>query len=477
MKPLSEHKLALEITKREGKKISLPIGQVKEVLRIALDVLAKEELLQVLNLLSKHRKRMLIIAVLCVSLARVTYAQQIMSPEDIRNIEAHLPKIEKGPIRDALLNPKGIWYNHKTMGVMIQAGEGVNGEREFSSTGKLGVMNGLSANALRGMDLGSFPLNPVPGGLHRCTNVSSIKKFVLPDRPKGTMPNVPGDQCPALFYDDELEGFADPDNTVTGFDYTFPKGMVFLEPIAVDDPIAKQHYICIIRARIRMDNYWDTQSVGPVRTADECRQLIAKLQPHWRNDPLTKAFMAHLNNTQLTTMILQTKTPGNSNFGTKPSEAFNVIAKVDTPPPLSRELIIGILHNEFRENSGYDWKPGCAFPTTSEDFFFVPKNSDLAFVPNDPISCARCHEQVQISARRHDPDNGKSGWGPGSKEGVISFSHVEPSTLTDTPNPNVVPRKLWLDTGIIAEHTRKNSKTFPVSIYRRIVVPTQENLK
>jgi len=55
MAKISENKLAQKVIAREGKKVSLPIGQVKEVIRITLDVLALEENpSDVMALLEKH---------------------------------------------------------------------------------------------------------------------------------------------------------------------------------------------------------------------------------------------------------------------------------------------------------------------------------------------------------------------------------------------------------------------------------------
>ena len=53
---ISEEWLAEEITKAEGKKESVNIAQVKEVLRITLDILASLEEDDVLLLLKKHRR-------------------------------------------------------------------------------------------------------------------------------------------------------------------------------------------------------------------------------------------------------------------------------------------------------------------------------------------------------------------------------------------------------------------------------------
>jgi len=53
---ISEEWLAEEITKAEGKKESVNIAQVKEVLRITLDILASLEEADVLLLLKKHRR-------------------------------------------------------------------------------------------------------------------------------------------------------------------------------------------------------------------------------------------------------------------------------------------------------------------------------------------------------------------------------------------------------------------------------------
>lgn len=52
---ISEEWLAEEITKAEGKKESVNIAQVKEVLRITLDILASLKEEDVLLLLKKHR--------------------------------------------------------------------------------------------------------------------------------------------------------------------------------------------------------------------------------------------------------------------------------------------------------------------------------------------------------------------------------------------------------------------------------------
>jgi len=53
---INEEWLAEEITKAEGKKDSVNIAQVKEVLRITLDILASLKEEDVLLLLKKHRR-------------------------------------------------------------------------------------------------------------------------------------------------------------------------------------------------------------------------------------------------------------------------------------------------------------------------------------------------------------------------------------------------------------------------------------
>lgn len=51
-------KLAERVCKKEGKKISLPIGQVKEVIRILLDEFAVEDVIDVLRLLKSRRNKL-----------------------------------------------------------------------------------------------------------------------------------------------------------------------------------------------------------------------------------------------------------------------------------------------------------------------------------------------------------------------------------------------------------------------------------
>ena len=53
---INEEWLAEEITKAEGKKESVNIAQVKEVLRITLDILASIKEDDVSQLLKKHRR-------------------------------------------------------------------------------------------------------------------------------------------------------------------------------------------------------------------------------------------------------------------------------------------------------------------------------------------------------------------------------------------------------------------------------------
>jgi hypothetical protein len=52
---INENDLARRIAIREGKLISLPIGQIKEVLSISLSELALESDDEILKLINKHR--------------------------------------------------------------------------------------------------------------------------------------------------------------------------------------------------------------------------------------------------------------------------------------------------------------------------------------------------------------------------------------------------------------------------------------
>ena len=40
--PIDEHALSVRVSKAEGKKVELPIGQIKEVQKIVFDLLARE---------------------------------------------------------------------------------------------------------------------------------------------------------------------------------------------------------------------------------------------------------------------------------------------------------------------------------------------------------------------------------------------------------------------------------------------------
>lgn len=55
--PIDENQLSVRVSKAEGKKVELPIGQIKEVQKIVLDLLAQEWRSNprgVIRLLRKH---------------------------------------------------------------------------------------------------------------------------------------------------------------------------------------------------------------------------------------------------------------------------------------------------------------------------------------------------------------------------------------------------------------------------------------
>ena len=51
------NKVAVDITLKEGKKVSVSIAQVKEVIRLYNHFLAKEDVLDVLVMLAKEKKK------------------------------------------------------------------------------------------------------------------------------------------------------------------------------------------------------------------------------------------------------------------------------------------------------------------------------------------------------------------------------------------------------------------------------------
>jgi hypothetical protein len=53
---INENKLAKEIADREGGKLNLTIAQIKEVLRITLDLLSEHTASQILLLIEKHEE-------------------------------------------------------------------------------------------------------------------------------------------------------------------------------------------------------------------------------------------------------------------------------------------------------------------------------------------------------------------------------------------------------------------------------------
>ncbi|CAK0743081.1 hypothetical protein CCP3SC1AL1_110028 [Gammaproteobacteria bacterium] len=52
---INENVLALEVVKREGGKIGLSIGQVKEVIKLTLKRLGKHKASEIMALVEKHK--------------------------------------------------------------------------------------------------------------------------------------------------------------------------------------------------------------------------------------------------------------------------------------------------------------------------------------------------------------------------------------------------------------------------------------
>lgn len=391
--------------------------------------------------------------VFCLSVS----AQQIMSPEAIARIEAHLPRMEPGFVRDTLESPDKIWYDRDSMGIAFQAGAGTNWNLPFASTGRLGIANGKFLGNINTMEQSSFPWNPAPGGTHRSPNVDSVKCFVLPRKPDSSF-------WPVIVFKDELEGFFNPTQTVTGLDWLFPIGAKFVEPITVNDEEAKQHYICIVRGRLRLYDSWEVESMAPFRTEDELIRAIVSLRPDWLGDPTLVSFVTRVPHLDKVSRLSDTS-PGNRNFGTKSGDAFNKVAVIDILPALDKGLIGELLDTtEFKSSAGYEWLPNCNAPT-AKVFHVVPEEYDGAYISIDSTGCANCHNGTQISARRHDPNNGKKGWVRGNKEGIISWHPFEPSSLTPIPNPNVKLRQKWVDAGVVAFY---DPERHPKSVYRRL---------
>lgn len=403
---------------------------------------------------------------------------QIMPASKIRLIESHLPRIEPGLVRDVIEDPTGVWYDIESMGVAYQIGTTISADQEFAQTGMIGVANaffnvsgefpdnrkpnGFGGN-LNAMDSGSFPWSPKPGGTKSSSNVESVKRFWLPKKDDGS-------PWPVVWFKTELEGVFNPEPTVTGFDWTFPIGTVFLEFIFVNDAASQQHYVAEIRARIREEDHWDVEIMKPFRNADDLRKAIVDARPRWRESPELVAFVSHLqNNRTVKTASLSDNTPGNRVFGTRPGDAFKATAKFDPLPPLDRKLVAELLDTtEFKKSVGFEWKPGAVAPTTSSAFHIVPEDYDGAFVGFDSIGCANCHRSTQISARRHNPQSGKYGWARGNRGGILSWQPFALQSLTNFANPTPQMRPEFVNAGMLERFSKAKH---PESVYRRLDGP------
>ncbi len=57
MPKINEHDLAVTISKMEGKKIEVNIGQIKEILNLTLEILSSHKASEVMELIERQRQQ------------------------------------------------------------------------------------------------------------------------------------------------------------------------------------------------------------------------------------------------------------------------------------------------------------------------------------------------------------------------------------------------------------------------------------
>lgn len=347
---------------------------------------------------------------------------QVLPQDTINLYESLVPVIEDEALSNTV-NSDGIWYD-KSIGIMVQAGPNTNWGGTFGN-GRLGVVNGNQRNTLREF----FPWSTSPGGTHRSSGVISFQKIVLPKKDGKTLPIV--------VHRARLEGLDNPNATVVGFDWMFPTGTVLIEFIGTT--YQNNSYIQLIRFRIRGKGTWTFESCAPIRTQTEYYEAIIRLRPGF--EPGAEKVVRGR---------LRDGFPGNGNFGTDPSSAFNVRATISLLSPLPSDLVADLLAEPFKPCFGFEWTEGCAAPTTDQAFHIVPNNYDGAFIALNDNTCKMCHQDAGVSARRFG--GAFRGWLTGGSEGTLIFHPVETSSLRGTPQQNFEFRRSWIEAGVLAQY-------------------------
>jgi len=408
----------------------------------------------------------LVIFILSVSAVFILGADfdgmQIESEENVQSMWNLLPTLSDPSADVRLHDERIIWYTTETMGITYQAHSGSSPGR-----GPIGFADATTGRPNQNTRE-RFPWGPFPGGTHRATNNDSFKGLLLPS-------DEDGEPLPVVWYRHKLEGLKSPNETVRGWNWTFPTGTVIWEILTVNHQ--DQSYVYEVRSRWRYADHWLPRVYRPFPTSDDIADVLV-------NRPRTElgaAFIDFARRPVVSTATIVSTETGNPVFGTNAGDAFNMSFGIDELPPLDASLVALLLDTTaFREIDGTQWKPGASSPVSSHDFHIIPNRSLLPIVGGDEVTCSRCHDSSLTSSRRFGKNAERWGWVRGNLGrqneggGILSWHPVRPSVFRGrlSANPNVEMRKKWVDGGIIERFSRERHSR---KDYRRLVPKHLEN--
>jgi hypothetical protein len=300
----------------------------------------------------------------------------------------------------------------------------------------------------------------VPGGTHRCANVTSYKAMWLPKKDNGQ-------PWPIVWFHQNLRNPISGAGYDPAYGWIYPIGTRFFEVLVQYGP-SGYSYVFEIRERRREATQWEVEIHRPFPTAASMAARIMELKPDWEADAELSRVIAALNdNSKVKRSLIRDRHNNDIN-------AFHVAAGWDSVPEIKDDDLVGALltTTPFKYSNGETWKPGNAnsppaFAASFEGktFNVVPAHYDGTFLGTDQRSCMKCHESTNVHARLFSRVHGWYGYVGGS-DGIISHTIADPRYIrADGANGPVQWRDSYVQAGMVE---RYEANRHPNTMYRRI---------
>lgn len=404
-------------------------------------------------------------------LTNIATAQvRIVNEEKDRMYREFIPKLADADVEKILKeDPSTIYYSIAEMPRAFQFA-GANGEIRtsfhwsgFNFSGDNDPMfhssqrphgEGGNANVF-------FPWRAdVPGGTHRCTNVTSYKALWLPKQSNGRA-------MPIVWFHQNLRNPISGAGYDPAYGWIYPIGTRFFEVLLQIGPNGNA-YVFEIRERRREATQWEVEIYRPFPTAASLAARVQELRPDWQDDPdLTKLMdvLADSNSVRKASIVDR----HNNDI-----RAFAVTAGFDSLPEVKNDDLVAelLMTTPFQYSNGETWKPATsqsppAFAAGFEGktFHVVPSHYDGTFLGTDSKSCVKCHESTNVHARLFSRVHGWYGYVSGS-DGIISFTIADPRYIrANGSNGPVAFRESFVQAGMIERYDPNRHTS---DSYRRI---------